>query len=54
MSQFQENCQKERWTEGRMEGQTLIHRTLPVMARGPISENVIFTMENLVFVKNTF
>ena len=33
MSQSRENL----WTEGRKDEQTLIHRTLPAMARGPVN-----------------
>ena len=36
MSKFQENCQKERQTDKRTKGQTLIHRTLLAMARGQL------------------
>ena len=43
MSQFKENFQTEGWEDRRAEGrndrrtdkETLIHRTIPVMARGP-------------------
>ena len=31
--------QKEEWTEGWKDGQTLFHRTLPSTARGPIKVN---------------
>ena len=37
MSQFQENCWKERWKDRQIEGQTLIHRTLRATTRCPTS-----------------
>ena len=35
MSQSQENFQTKGWKDGKTEGWTLIHRTLPATAGGP-------------------